>query len=86
MPPTADIDLSDARRLVGAALAEIRDLDGMTVDDGNTSRKAQFRRDILFTADLLDRAAAEVRATYHAANGYADPLKEVHDADANQRS
>ena len=69
-----EIDLRDARKLASVALDELRDLDGLQPDPGNTTRKADAKRSLLYAADTLDRAAAEVRAQYHAINGYPDPL------------
>lgn len=76
MARPSDIDLSDVKRLIGAALGEVRDLDGIVADEGNSARKAAVKRSLLFGADLLDRAAAEMRAVYHTVNGNPDPLKE----------
>jgi len=69
-----EIDLRDTKTLLAKALEEIRDLDGLQPDDGNSQRKADVKRSLLYAADTLERAASEVRAQYHAINGFPDPL------------
>lgn len=72
----AEINLTDARTLISATIQLARDLDGLNPPTGNNPERAAAKRDLIYLADILDRASAEVRAVYHVVNGKPDPLEE----------
>lgn len=72
--PPVVVDLENVSTLIGEAMHDIRSLDGMRVPEGNSPGRGDVRRDLLYIADLLTRAAAETRVQYHRLNGKEDSL------------
>lgn len=68
------IDLEAATFLLVEAHRLTRALDKLDPPQGNGPQMAAAKRDLLYLADVLARAEAEVRAQYHALNGRPDVL------------
>lgn len=73
--PVDPIDLDAARTLIGESNRLARTLDKQALPPGNNPQLAAAKRDLLYLADMLARAEAEVRAQYHALNGRPDILE-----------
>lgn len=70
-----EVSLQNAGILVMESARLLRTLDKQRPPQGNNSQRSAVKRDLLYLADTLDRAAAEVRAQYHAQNGRPDILE-----------
>ena len=70
----APIDLYNVTVILAEAMRLTRALDKQQPPPGNNPQLAAAKRDMLYLADTLDRAAAETRAQYHAVNGRPDVL------------
>lgn len=73
--PAVILDLESVLTLTGEAIGTIRGLNGARVTISNNNPRADVKRDLIYLADTLDRAAAEARAAYHVLNGRFDPLR-----------
>lgn len=68
------VNLDAVSELMGEALRNVRAIDGIRVPAGNNPTRQQARRDLMYVADVLDRAAAEAKAAYWELSDRPDPL------------
>lgn len=69
------VSLEATRTLLSESARLARALDRQQPPPGNNPQLAAAKRDLLYLADMLARAEAEVRAQYHALNGRPDILE-----------
>ena len=70
-----NLDLTNVEDLVAEGRRLLREMDGIRIPEGNNPTRQSARRDLMYLADVLERAASEVKAAYWTLSDHPDVLR-----------